>query len=67
LFTVPRIQNEFAFSNPRVRFPPGVEGRPKGFESIAIAVESGEGMAGRFDSTRSEILCRGIGGLTYGY
>jgi hypothetical protein len=57
VFGVPRVRNELAFTNARMRFMPGAERKPEGLESITIAVEGEERMAGILDRARKEGLC----------
>ena len=57
IFGVPRVRDELVFTNARVRFVPGVEGNLEGLESITIAVEGEERMAGILDRARKEGLC----------
>lgn len=57
IFGVPRLRDELAFTNARIRFVPGAEGKPEGLDSITIAVDGEERMAGILDRARKEGLC----------
>jgi hypothetical protein len=57
VFGVPRVRNELAFTNARMRFVPGVEGKPEGLESITIAVDGEARMTGILERARLEGLC----------
>jgi len=57
VFGVPRVRDELAFTNARMRFTSGEKGKPEGLESITIAVEGEQRMAGILDRAREEGLC----------
>lgn len=57
VFGVQRNQDQLAFTNAQIRFVPGVEGQPEGLESITVAVEGEERMAGILDRASKEGLC----------
>jgi hypothetical protein len=57
VFGVPRVRDELAFTNARMRFTSGEKGKPEGPESITIAVEGEQIMAGILDRAREDGLC----------
>ena len=54
VFGVPRRGSELEFTNARVRFVSGEEGLVEGLESITVAVEGEERMAGILERARRE-------------
>ena len=57
VFGVRRVRDELVFTNARMRFKSGEQGKPEGLGSITIAVEAKERMAGILDRARKEGLC----------
>jgi hypothetical protein len=57
LFGVPREGDELAFTNMRVMFTKGEQGKAEGLESITIAVEGEERFNAILDAAREESLC----------
>jgi hypothetical protein len=57
VFGVPRNRDQLAFTNAQIRFVPGVEAKSEGLESITVAVEGEERMAGILDRASKDGLC----------
>ena len=58
MFGIPRSGNEMYFTNARLTFLPGSEGKVEGLNSITIAVQGRDRMAQILDRARKEGLCR---------
>ena len=57
IFGVPSIKEKLVFTNGRMRFTPGEEGKPEGIVSITIAVEGEQNFNGVLDRASEEGLC----------
>jgi hypothetical protein len=57
LFGVPRERDELTFTNMRMKFIKGIEGKAEGLESITIAVEGEEKFNTILNNAREEGLC----------
>lgn len=57
IFGVPRTRDQLAFTNARMAFTKGEEGKPEGLLSITIAVEGKDRMETILDRAREQGLC----------
>ncbi len=57
IFGVPSIKEKLVFTNGRVRFMPGEEGKPEGIVSITIAVEGEKNFNDILDRASKEGIC----------
>ena len=57
-FGIPRSGNELYFTNARMNFVAGVEGKAEGLESLTVAVQGREKMGQMLEAARKEGVCR---------
>ena len=57
VFGIPRLRDRLEYTNAQLKFVPGDQGKPEGLESITIAVEGEERMAGILDRAKKGGLC----------